>query len=58
MGSLKGHHSVSHLNSMHSNLNKISPSSPNNVGNMGSGLNNNNGVVQIHEMIEEEVELE
>ena len=43
---------------MHSNLNKISPSSPNNVGNMGSGLNNNNGVVQIHEMIEEEVELE
>ena len=55
MGSLKGHHSVSHLNPMHSNLNKISPSSPNNVGNMGGG---NAGVVQIHEMIEEEVELE
>lgn len=58
MGSLKGHHSVSHLNPMHSNLKKISPASPSNVGNIGGGLNNNGGVVQIHEMIEEEVEFE
>jgi len=53
MGSLKGNHSVSHLNPIHSNMKKISPQSPNNIGNMGGG---NGG--QINEMIEEEVELE
>jgi len=53
MGSLKGNHSVSHLNPIHSNMKKILPQSPNNIGNMGGG---NGG--QINEMIEEEVELE